>query len=86
MSDLDQGLGMGFHFSTSQIIASLFFGVIGWYVFLHGKKKVNYPVLFSGVAMMVYPMFTNGPLQDWGIGFLLCGVAYYFNENHNLTG
>jgi multisubunit Na+/H+ antiporter MnhE subunit len=84
--DLANPMGMLSHFSISQIIASLIFSVIGIYVFRHGKKTTNYPLIFTAIAMMAYPLFTKGWLQDWGVGLVLCGIAYYFNENHNLTG
>jgi hypothetical protein len=84
---VDENLPMdlGFHFSTSQIVASLLFGVIGFYVFRFGKKTLNYRVIFCGVGLMVYPLFTSGPLQDWGVGCALCGAAYYFHQNGNMT-
>jgi len=84
--DLPGGMDMGLHFTTSQIVASLVFGIIGLFVFRHGKKTLNYSVLFTGVAMMIYPMFTSGWLEDWGFGLGLCAMAYYFNKNNNLTG
>lgn len=83
MSDMTD---MGFHFTASQIIASLLFGIIGFYVFRFGKKTLNYPVIFCGVGLMAYPLFTSGPLQDWGVGLLLCGLAYYFHTTGNTTG
>ncbi len=89
--DMDQlptgGMSMmGFDFSASQIIASLVFGVIGLYAFRHGKKTVNYRLIFISIVMMGYTMFTHGWFQDWGIGIGLCGFAYSANQNHNLTG
>lgn len=79
-------MDLGFHFSASQIIASLIFGVIGIFVFRHGKKTLNYGVIFCGVGMMIYPMFTNGPLQDWGFGIALCALAYHLDQKANTTG
>ncbi len=82
----NSGLDFGFHFTASQIAASLLFSIIGFYVFRAGKKALNYPVIFSGVALMAYPMFTSGPLQDWGVGVVLCALAYHFHSTGNLTG
>jgi hypothetical protein len=73
------------HFSMSTIIVSFVFGVIGLFVFRHAKKNLNYPLLFTSIAMMIYPMFTAGWILDWGVGIFLCALAYYLNENHNLT-
>jgi hypothetical protein len=86
MDDLDGGLDLGFHFTASQIIASLVFSVVGIYLFRLGKKTLNYPVIFVSLALMIYPAFTHNPLQDWGIGVVLCGLAYYLHKNNNLTG
>ena len=83
--DLDT-TGLDFHFTTSQIIASLLFSVIGIYLFRLGKKTTKYSLIFTSIALMVYPMFTTGWLQDWGVGLLLCGLAYYFHNKANLTG
>ena len=73
-------------FTLSQILASFVFGVIGIYVFRHGKKSSNWKVCFIAIALMLYPMFTNGWMLDWGIGIGLCWLAYYLDERENLTG
>ena len=84
--DQDMPLDFGIHFTWSQIIASLVFTVVGVYVFKLGKKTLNYPLIFTAAAMLIYPVFTHSVLQDWGIGLALCGLAYYFHSNSNLTG
>jgi hypothetical protein len=78
--DLNNPMGMLSHLSVSTLLASFVFGVIGFYVFRHGKKTAKYPVLFTGLALMIYPMFTSGWILDWGTGIFLCSLAYYFNE------
>ena len=67
-------------------MASFIFGVVGIYVFRYGRKIVNYKIIFIGIALMVYPMFTSHWIYDWSMGILLCSLAYYFKENHNITG
>jgi len=84
--NLADPMAMLSHFSMSTIIVSFIFGVIGIYVFRHGKKTLNYPVIFISIAMMIYPMFTSGWILDWGVGLGLCGAAYYFDKNANQTG
>ena len=84
--DLENPMAALSHFSMSTIIVSFLFGVIGIYVFRHGKKTLNYPLIFTSVAMMSYPLFTSGWLMDWGVGIALCALAYYLNQNANLTG
>lgn len=74
------------HFSVSSLIAGFLFGIIGFYLFRHGKKTMNYGVIFCSIGLMCYTLFTSGPLLDWGVGFALCGLAYYLDKNANLTG
>lgn len=74
------------NFSMSTIIVSFVFGVIGFYVFIYGKKTANYKLIFTAIAMMIYPMFTSGWLMDWAVGLGLCGLAYYLKNNADLTG
>lgn len=89
MDDVDLTNPMGAlmsQFTWSQILASFVFGVIGIYVFRHGKKTSNWKVVFTAVALMIYPMFTKGWMFDWGVGIGLCWLAHYFDTNENLTG
>ena len=74
------------HFSISTIVVSFVFGVIGFYVFIYAKKKTNYRLILTSIALMVYPMFTSGWIMDWSVGLFLCAVAYYLKENADLTG
>jgi hypothetical protein len=74
------------HFTLSQMAASFIFGVIGIYVFRHGKKTANVKLVFVAVVMMAYPMFTSGWMWDWGIGIALCWLAHYLDQNENITG
>ncbi|MCB0371287.1 MAG: hypothetical protein KDD45_18180 [Bdellovibrionales bacterium] len=62
--------------SISGIIAGLLFGIIGLWMFREGKRRSEIPILLIGIALMVYPYFTSGPLADWGVGIILCGLAY----------
>lgn len=63
--------------SASSIFSGIIFGIIGWYIYKHGRANSDIAVVMTGIALMVYPYFTKGPLQDWGIGFAFCGLAYY---------
>ena len=69
---------MNFDFSASSLIASLIFSVVGIFVFRYGKKEQNIPLVITGIGLMAYSYFTHGPVQDWGVGAALCGVAYYY--------
>lgn len=72
---------MDFDFSISGIFSGFIFGVIGLYVFRHGRKVMDTRFIGIGVALMVYPYFTNGPWADWGVGMALCALAYYFKDH-----
>lgn len=65
-------------FSLSSIVSGLLFGIIGMWLFGQGKKSSNLKFIGIGLALMVYPYFTRGPLADWGVGSVLCVVAYYY--------
>lgn len=69
-----------FDISFSSIMAGFIFGVIGWWMFREGRKRAQPIILGIGILLMVYPYFTSGPKADWGVGILLCAVAYYFWE------
>lgn len=64
------------NFSISSLIAGFLFGVIGYWMFKDGRKRNDYYFLGIGIVLMIYPYFTSGPKADWGIGILLCIVAY----------
>ncbi len=65
-------------FSVSSLIASFIFSVVGLYVFRKGKKDLDTPRTFIGIALMIYSYFTPTPLLTWGVGFALCSAAYYY--------
>ncbi len=67
---------LGLDFSFSSLMAGFVFGVIGFYLFREGKKRLNYSTIFCGVSLMAYPIFVSGPWMTWGTGVVLCAVAY----------
>ncbi len=69
---------LGFSFSMSTIIAGLIFGAIGLYAYRWGKKRDNRYVYWTGITMMVYPMFIQSNKLTWSIGLALCGVLYHY--------
>jgi multisubunit Na+/H+ antiporter MnhE subunit len=72
--------GSGIDLSISSIIAGLIFGVVAVYVFRLGVKRLNYPLIFISIALGIFPIFTHGPWQTWGLGFLLCGIGWYVRD------
>jgi hypothetical protein len=75
---MTEDLVSSMNISMSGILSALIFGVIGMYVFGRGKKRSSFKLILIAIGLMVYPYFTSGPVGDWGVGFLLCGCAYYF--------
>jgi hypothetical protein len=64
-------------FSPSSLIAGLVFGVIGLSVFRLGKRDLNFPLVFTGLTLMIYPYFTPNAWLTWGVGVALCVLSYY---------
>ena len=64
--------------SPGALIAGFVFSVIGFYLYREGKKRLNQGVLWTGVVMMIYPVFISGALRLWIAGGGLCAVAYFF--------
>ncbi len=71
-----QGLG-ALNFTMSGILSGLIFGCVGMWMFREGKRRTDFKIVCISVVLMFYPYFTRGPIEDWGAGFLLCGLAYY---------
>ena len=67
-----------FDISISSVLSAIIFGIIGYWLYRRGKQYSRFDILAIGVALMIYPYFTRGPWGDWGVGFALCGLAYYF--------
>lgn len=72
----------GMSFSFSELMAGFIFGVVGFALFRAAKKDTHFPNMGVGIAMMVYPLFVHGAWLVWGVGFGLCGAAYWLHQNH----
>lgn len=79
LSDLEGAnqLGSLMHFSASSLIAGLIFSVIGFWLYKEGRRRTNLSLVVIAVLLMLYPMFTQNPWQDWGVGISLCALAKY---------
>ena len=71
--------GMG-EFSATGIVAALFFGIFGFYVFMQGKKKKNFWSMASGAVMMGYTYFVRDTILIIVIGVLVFAL-YYLKRN-----
>lgn len=65
-------------FSVSTLVAGFIFGIVGFWLFRHGRKNSNIRNVIIGIVLMIYPYFVESAKLTWGIGFLLCGIAYYY--------
>jgi hypothetical protein len=63
-------------FSFAYLAAGFIFGVIGFWLFREGKRRIDYQILFIGIGLMVYPLFVSNDWMVWIIGCGLCAWAY----------
>ncbi len=59
------------------LIPSLFFGIIGMFVFREGRRDGLFLMMVIGAALMIYPYFVDGVWMNWGVGIALCAYARY---------
>ena len=64
------------NFDPTLLILSLIPSGVGFVLFVYGKKQQRLPQLATGIALMVYPYFTNTVLSLLGVGGALCGALY----------
>ena len=64
------------NFDPTLLILSLIPSGVGFVLFVYGKKQQRLPQLATGIALMVYPYFTNTVLSLLGVGAALCGALY----------
>ena len=76
-----QDLGSVLGFTWSGVISGLLFGIAGMWLLRYARRRTSYRLVAVAFALMFYPYVTNGPLQDWGVGIALCGLAYW--QRHN---
>ncbi len=62
--------------SGTELFASLVFGTIGLGYFTYGKKQANFPMLGTGVALMVYPYLIPGLAMMILVGIVLMCIPF----------
>ncbi|MDF1693737.1 MAG: hypothetical protein P1U47_15255 [Zhongshania sp.] len=65
--------------SEAMLLWSLLFNSIGLGYFVYGRKQGNKVVLYSGVALMLYPYVFSSVLAVIGVGVLLMCLPRFFN-------
>lgn len=71
------------NFSPGYLLGSFVFGVIGFYMFRAGKKRINIKTTYCGIALMVYPVFISDTWLTWIIGAILTGLGYHYLKNQD---
>ncbi|MEQ1875162.1 MAG: hypothetical protein ABL958_00860 [Bdellovibrionia bacterium] len=71
---------MSINLSPGYLLASFIFGVIGIFLAKWAKQEGNFNLLFIGLGLMFYPYFVENIWLVWGIGFGLCGLAYWMKD------
>ena len=67
-------------FSAAKIFAWIIFGVIGFAVFLYGKKSKSFRHIIIGVALMAYPYFVSGTFFLYLVGIAFIAALYFWRD------
>ena len=63
--------------SPLYIVGAILFGIIGYVAFRRGRKATSSRLIWTGVALMVYPYAVSQTWLLWLIGVCLCGYVYF---------
>ena len=77
MTELKQFESLGLVLPTpAYILGAILFGIIGWIAFRRGRKESITVLVWSGVALMLYPYGVSETWMLWLIGIALSGLVY----------
>jgi hypothetical protein len=62
--------------SPAYIFGAIVFGIMGIIAFRHGRKTRQSVVMWSGLALMLYPYAVSQTWLLWVIGFGLCTFVF----------
>ena len=62
--------------SAWYIVGAILFGIVGYVFYRRGKATKQSGLLWTGVALMLYPYVVSETWLLWLIGFCLIGWAY----------
>jgi hypothetical protein len=57
----------------SSLFLDLVIGLVGFALFIYGRKAARGPQLVAGLLLMVYPYFVSSALQMFWIGAAIIG-------------
>ena len=64
--------------NAANIIAASIFGLIGWAVFIYGKKQSNFKPIAIGIILMTYTYFVSNLIFTYLIGVGLIALLFIF--------
>lgn len=77
MNDLSTLGSLGLELpSIGYIFGSILFGIIGVLAYRRGRKQSSPTLIWSGVALMLYPYAVSQTWLLWVVGIALCGWVY----------
>ena len=68
------------NFSLSNIIAGIFFGLIGMAAIKVGKTMGSFKKCGIGAALLIYPYFIESDFWVWALGGLLTVVLLFWRD------
>ena len=60
----------------STLLAPFLFGIVGYIAFRRGRKTTSSALIWTGVALMLYPCAVSQTWLVWLLGAGLCGFVY----------
>jgi hypothetical protein len=77
MNELRQLESLGLVLPTPMyLLGAILFGIIGWVAFRRGRKKSISVLIWTGLALMLYPYAVAQTWVLWFVGAGLCGCVY----------
>ena len=62
--------------SPTYIFGAILFGIIGWVALRRGRKASNMVLMWTGLALMLFPYAVSETWMLWLAGAALCGWVY----------
>lgn len=81
MDELNALQSLGFTLpSPAYLIGAIFFGLVGYAAYRHGKKSSLATVKWIGVVLMLYPYAVSTTWVLYLIGCGLCAGIYFYRR------
>lgn len=81
MDDLSALNSLGLELpSPAYIVGAILFGLIGWAVFVDGRRRASRETRWLGVALMLYPYLVSSTWLLYAVGCALCAGVYYYRD------